>query len=69
MPTSAAQMANSAWVKMGIKPEYIEVELGCLCWLESCGSEISCEEVEVDQKSLSVNTIVKLSSCLFVASS
>lgn len=28
MPTSAAQMANSAWVKMGIKPEYIEVEFG-----------------------------------------
>ncbi len=27
MPTSAAKMANSAWVKMGIKPEYIEVEL------------------------------------------
>lgn len=24
MPTSAAKMANSAWVKMGIKPEYIE---------------------------------------------
>ena len=54
MPTSAAQMANSAWVKMGIKPEYIEVELGCLCWLESCGRS-ECEEVEVDQNLWSVN--------------
>lgn len=48
MPTSAAQMANSAWVKMGIKPEYIEVELGSERWLESCGRS-ECEEVEVDQ--------------------
>lgn len=60
MPTSAAQMANSAWVKMGIKPEYIEVKL------RAAGV---CQEVEVDvwlirKKFGETVDTLKLISCL-----